>query len=118
VRSADHQCLAVLPGLALDFSQTIDEQVHDLEGLISEAHAYRRCDLIVSALRQLEIASSKLSGSSHYRFFDRHMYILSFRGLWHRSELRKCLQDLADMFARDYASSFKHDNVSLVDLDH
>jgi len=118
VCSADHQCLAVLLDFALDLSESIDEQVHYSQSLTSETYANSRCDLIVSALRQLEIPSSKLPGPSCHRFFDRHMYILSSRGAWHGSNFRKRLQDLPNMFARDHAISLQHHNVSLVDLDH
>jgi len=105
VRSADHQCLAVILDLALHFSEDIDEQVRYLESLISQTHAYSRRDLIVSALRQLEIPSSDLPRSSCHCFFDRRMYILSPRGAWHGSKLRKRSQDLPNMFAGDHPIS-------------
>jgi len=118
VSPADHLRFVVCSDGLVQVSKKIDEQVNDLQEFTSESQPYGRCNLIVSALRELKISASGLACAFGHRLLNRHMHILGLRGLGYTSDSCERSQEFAHVLSRDDPSSSEHYDVCLIDLDH
>ena len=102
----------------LQLSQKCTQQVDELKELCSKTHPYGSGDLVVSALRQLKIATGVGACVFNHQFFNSRVYVLGVRTLGHGAYSREDFQDSVSLISSDDRLTSEHDDMCPIDLDH